>query len=255
MVGAFGSLDLEGVDGPVTAENAIAKMKQAWEAPSTSLESLQTIDEGGLRDWWLKRKDFMAELMTTALGKLESGADLDPAALARALLTMLEERHLQITVDDPALSDLLAERGWDGALQPREGNDFLAVIDSNVGFNKANAAVQQEIAYGVGEAANGIDATLTLTYTHTAPALPASEPCDRTPRYGSSYDDLIQRCFWNYLRVYVPAGSEMLAADGLKTRHRRAGRAEHNGPGGRFCAAPLRAAHGDAALPLANCRR
>jgi hypothetical protein len=216
MVGALGPLSLAGVAEPITAENAIATMKQAWQAPATSQESLQTGDPGGTRDWWLNRKDFMAELMTTALGKLESGADLDPAVLARALLAMLEERHLQIAVDDPALSELLAERGWDGALLPREGNDFLAVVDSNVGFNKANAAVQQEIAYGVNEASNGIEATLTLTYTHTASALPASEPCDRTPRYGSSYDDLIQRCFWDYLRVYVPAGSELLVADGLR---------------------------------------
>jgi Protein of unknown function (DUF4012) len=216
MVGALGPLSLAGVAEPITAENAIATMKQAWQAPSTGQESLQTGDPGGSREWWLKRKDFMAELMTAALGKLQSGADLDPAALARALLAMLEERHLQIALDDPTLSDLLAERGWDGALQPRQGNDFLAVVDSNVGFNKANAAVQQELAYGVGGGSNGIEATLTLTYTHTAPALPASEPCDRTPRYGSSYDDLIQRCFWDYLRVYVPAGSVMLAADGLR---------------------------------------
>ena len=216
MVGALGPLSLAGIAEPITAENAISTMKQAWQAPSTGQESLQTGDPGGSRDWWLKRKDFMAELMTTALGKLQSGADLDPASLARALLAMLEERHLQIALDDPSLADILAERGWDGALQPQQGNDFLAVVDSNVGFNKANAAVQQEIAYEVGGGPNGIEATLTVTYTHTAPALPASEPCDRTPRYGSSYDDLIQRCLWDYLRVYVPAGSEMLAADGLR---------------------------------------
>jgi hypothetical protein len=158
----------------------------------------------------------MGELMTVALGKLQGGADLKPAALAQALLAMLEGRHLQIAVDEPTLSTLLAERGWDGALQPRAGDDFLAVVDSNVGFNKANAAVKQELAYRVGEESTGIEATLTLTYTHTAPALPASEPCDRAPRYGRSYDDLIQRCYWDYLRVYAPAGSELLAADGLK---------------------------------------
>jgi hypothetical protein len=128
---------------------------------------------------------------------------------------MLEGKHLQIAVDDPALAAWLAERGWDGALQPREGNDFLAVVDSNVGFNKANAAVKQDLAYRVDQGPDGIEATLTLTYTHTAPALPESEPCDRSLRYGDSYDGLIQRCYWDYLRVYAPIGSELLAADGL----------------------------------------
>jgi hypothetical protein len=215
MVGALGSLKLEGLAEPVTAENAIAKMKQAWEAPSTSQESIQTEGHGG-SEWWRKRKDFMRELMTAALGKLQGGADLDLAAMARAVLAMLDGRHLQIAVDDPTISALLAERGWDGALRPRDGSDFLAVVDSNVGFNKANAAVKQEIAYRVSQASNGVEATLTLTYTHTAPALPANEPCDRKPRYGSSYDDLIRRCYWDYLRVYAPAGAELLSADGIK---------------------------------------
>jgi hypothetical protein len=213
MVGALGSLNLEGVDGPVTAENAIAAMKQAWEAPSASQESLQSGVSG---EWWLKRKDFMGQLMTAALGKLQSGADLNWAALARAMLAMLDGRHLQIAVDDPTLSGLLAERGWDGALHPREGRDFLAIVDSNVGFNKTNAAVEQEIAYRIDPSPNGIEATLTLTYTHAAPALPADEPCDRTPRYGLSYDDMIRRCYWDYLRVYAPGGSELLSAEGLR---------------------------------------
>jgi hypothetical protein len=213
MVGALGPLNLQGVSEQVTAENAIAMMKQAWEAPAGSEASVQ---EGDTGEWWRNRKDFMGELMTVALGKLQGGADLNPTALARALLAMLSGRHLQIAVDEPTLSTLLAERGWDGALQPREGHDFLAVVDSNVGFNKANAAVKQDLAYRVGGGSNGVEATLTMTYTHTAPALPANEPCDRAPRYGRSYDDLIQRCYWDYLRVYVPAGSELLAADGLK---------------------------------------
>jgi hypothetical protein len=213
MVGALGPLNLQGVSEPVTAENAIAMMKQAWEAPADSDASAQ---EGDIGEWWRNRKDFMGELMTVALGKLQGGAALNPTALAQALLAMLTERHLQIAVDEPTLSALLAERGWDGALRPGAGADFLAVVDSNVGFNKANAAVKQDFAYRAGEGANGIEATLTLTYTHTAPALPADEPCDRTPRYGRSYDDLIQRCYWDYLRVYAPAGSELLAADGLE---------------------------------------
>jgi hypothetical protein len=212
MVGALGPLNLAGVEGPVTAENAIAKMQQSWESPATSQASIQ----GGSEAWWLRRKDFMGELMSVALGKLQSGADLNPTALARALLAMLNERHLQIAVDDPVLSDLLAERGWDGALQPREGNDFLAVVDSNVGFNKVNAAVKPDLAYRVAQESNGVEAALTIVYTHTAPALQTSQPCDRTPLYGHSYDDLVQRCYWDYLRVYVPAGSELLEADGLK---------------------------------------
>ena len=39
-------------------------------------------------------------------------------------------------------------RGWDGALPPPT-NDFLAVVDSNVGYNKANLVTDQALDYRV----------------------------------------------------------------------------------------------------------
>lgn len=55
-------------------------------------------------------------------------------------------------------------------------------------------------------------ATLTVTYTHT---IDAEDPgCDQTPRYGNSYDDMIARCYFNFTRLYVPAGSEFIELTG-----------------------------------------
>ncbi len=211
LVAALGPLQVPGIDEPVTGANAIAWMKRAWQSP---LAAEGTVQQAESSDWWGRRKDFMAELIGAALAKAQAGSDLNLPALAQSLWQMLDGRHLQIAVDDPVLAEMLAERGWDGGLRPPQRGDFLAVIDSNVGFNKANAAVQQGIAYAVASADGGLVATLTLTYTHTAPA--GSEPiCDRTPRYGDSYDELTRRCYWDYLRVYAPGGSELLAAEGL----------------------------------------
>jgi hypothetical protein len=211
LVAALEPLQVAGVDQPVTGDNVIEWMKRAWQAPQ---EGGGTVQEAKTSDWWANRKNFMGDLMAATLAKVQGGGGLNPVALGRALLAMLEGRHLQVAVDDPALARVLAGQGWDGALRPPAESDFLAVVDSNVGFNKANAAVQQQIDYRVEPAGDGLMATLTLTYTHTAPA--GSEPiCDRTPRYGDSYDALIQRCYWEYLRVYAPGGSELLAAEGI----------------------------------------
>jgi hypothetical protein len=213
LVEALGPLNVPGFEGPVTADNVLDNMKRAWETPA---DSSGTVQEAQTSDWWLKRKDFMGDLVSVALDKLQGGSDLNPAALAKALMAMLNGRHLQIVVDDSEASALLAARGWDGALVATPGQDFLAVIDSNVGFNKASAAIRNEINYWVTNTEGRLDASLLITYTHLASPLPANEVCDRTPRYGDSYNDMVRRCFWNYLRIYVPFGAELTAAEGIE---------------------------------------
>jgi hypothetical protein len=47
------------------------------------------------------RKDFMGIMVAAAMAKLQGG-DLNPVALAKALYEMLDGRHLQMAVDDPA---------------------------------------------------------------------------------------------------------------------------------------------------------
>jgi len=212
LIEAMGPLQIPGTPQQITGENTIAALKQAWESPPTTLS---TVQQATTSNWWEKRKDFMGIMVTAAMAKLQGG-DLNPVALAKALYEMLDGRHLQMAVDDPAASPLLTERRWDGALQPPGKGDYLAVVDTNFGYNKANAAVQPQIDYRVAPDGTGLSATLTLTYTHTARPLTPGTPCDRTPRYGDSYDELTARCYWDYLRVYAPAGSEMVAAEGLE---------------------------------------
>lgn len=212
LVGILGPLEVPGIDEPVTAANTIQWMKQAWQSPTTTAATVQSPQR---REWLESRKDFMGELMAAALIRLERGADLDLIALAQTLLQMLERRHLQVSMDDPTVAALLAARGWDGGLRPPKDSDFLAVIDSNVGFNKVNAVVRPALHYSVGRQEAALIATLVISYTHSAPA--GAEPaCNRFPRYGDSYDEMTRRCYWNYLRVYVPGGSELLATEGLK---------------------------------------
>ncbi len=213
LVEALGPLDVPGIEGQVTADNLEDTMKRAWERPADSNETVDTSTTG---DWWLKRKDFMGDLVSAALGRLQSGADLDPAALGKALITMLNGRHLQIFVDDPTISALLAEQGWDGAMRPVAGQDYLAVVDSNLSFNKTSAAIRNTINYQVSNNEGILNATLLITYTHGAQPLPPEQICDRTPRYGDSYNEMVRRCFWDYLRVYVPPGTEVTATDGLE---------------------------------------
>lgn len=197
LVGAIGPLALEGADEPVTGETVVTYMRRAW-AP----------DEGkAAGGWWRQRKSFMGALAGAVWERLEGG-EVDWVALARALLRLLEGKHLLIYLPHPQAAALLAEQGWDGALRAGDG-DFLMMLDANMGYNKVNARVEQAITYQVDLRQSPPQATLTLVYTN---ASTAKGPCRQEPRYGSTYEDMVERCYWDYLQVYVPQGSRLLDA-------------------------------------------
>jgi hypothetical protein len=52
-------------------------------------------------------------------------------------------------------------------------------------------------------------AVLTVTHRNNSRGM---SPCNPNPRYGKDYNEIINRCYWNYLRVYTPLGSELLQA-------------------------------------------
>jgi hypothetical protein len=132
--------------------------------------------------------------------------------MARAIGAALEGRHLLVYTLDPQVAPMLRGARWDGALRQTEG-DHLMVVDSNVGFNKANVNVTLAIDYQVTlEEGGQARAELTLAYRHLVERpMPA---CVHESRYGDNYADLMERCYWDHLRVYVPAGSQLLEATG-----------------------------------------
>lgn len=197
LIGAVDPVVVEGAEEPVTSETILTHMHEAW-APG---------QEDWTLEWLRQRKSFMGAIASAAWERVEEG-QVDWAALARSLLRLLEEKHLLAYVPDPTVSQMLAEQSWDGALRPAAG-DFLMVVDANVGYNKASAKVDEEILYEVDLRESPPQARLTLTYTHTSSA---DATCHPETRYAVSYEGMMDRCYWNYIRVYVREGSELVDA-------------------------------------------
>jgi hypothetical protein len=200
LVEAVGPLQPEGMDKPVTAENVLEVLQAQWGGPV----------QEGWREWWLHRKDFMGEIAAAALDRLTTRQSLDAVSLVRALRQSLEEKHLLIYLQDPGAAELLHKQGWDGALPDRiSGSDVLLVVDTNVGFNKADAKVTRSIQYVVDlSAEQDPRAQVSLTYQHRSQQ--RVDECVQEARYGETYADLMDRCYWDYVRVYAPAGSELV---------------------------------------------
>jgi hypothetical protein len=195
----IGPVAVPGTDEPVTAENVENYMRQAW-APAPG--------QGISQEWWLHRKDFMQQLGSVILDKvLNSGKQGELVHLAGVLTSLLDQGQLLIYFNDQAAQTALGNSGWEGAIHPGKG-DYLYLVDSNVGFNKVDSMVQRSLSYRVD--LTDIEhprSTVTLSYQNNAGG---NLPCQQVASYGSgTYQDLQQRCYWDYWRVFAPAGSAL----------------------------------------------
>jgi hypothetical protein len=214
FVEALGPLLVEGTSDPVTGANVIQMARRSWD-PGLEVTG----------DWWVRRKDFMALVFEAVARRVESGLERGALVpLAKAVLRALDERHLLLWLKNvpsetqPAqesvlASTLLSDLGWDGSLVQHPG-DYLMVVDANLGFNKANAVVEEQLTYVVDlSALDRPQATFTVRHRHLLSQ--ARAPCRHEPRYDQTYEQMIERCYWDYLRVYVPPASRLIDATPL----------------------------------------
>ena len=212
LVEALEPLKVEGADESVTGENLVDQIKQFWDRP---IETGDTKESAGLQEWWKQRKDFMPALAEAALNRIRSGR-FNPLAVADAAKWPWTNGPSRCGSLIPAVDSLLAERDWNGSVQPVDGADFLGLVDTNMGYNKVDSVLQRSVAYtvtwpdGAGEPAL---AEATVTYRH--PVEVPGHVCDQRPRYGDNYDAMTERCYFDYVRLYAPAGSELLSMDGV----------------------------------------
>lgn len=202
LVGATGPIPVPDSDATISQDNLIQTLRQA-----------RDIQEGQeVRDWVNNRKAFLAGFAGAILSKIEGdlGA-INPIALAEAMSIALETGSLQLYIPDDEVAPYVERAGWDGRMPQAPPGDFWQVVDTNVSFNKANVYIDRQFDYAIrlGEAPV---ATLTVTYTHSGPML--DETCYQGVREefseGADYLALADKCYWNYVRFYVPAGSRLL---------------------------------------------
>ena len=228
IVAALEPLKVKDWPEAVNGDNVISLIRLAW-SPGED----ESVGEQNFGKWWRQRKGFVGDLVGAMRTKVEEKpGDVNWLALARAVLQIMDERHLQVWLADEAgpAAELLAEQGWDGAIRQTDG-DYLMVIDTNMGFNKVNVQIRPSLNYRVQVSAEGV-AQATLTVRHVNPSS-GDAPCNPHPHYGADYDDLINRCYWDYMRVYAPAGSQLrtatthpIAADLLISEEQQSGEAE-----------------------------
>ena len=216
VVTALEPLQLAGIAEPMTGATVVERIREFWAAPPESTATLASGDP----TWWQQRKDFIPKLAEGAVARIQQG-NFDYLRMLSALQTSLTSRALQLWFTDGVLARELALLDWDGGLHPTREGDFLALVDTNFGYNKVNAIIEQSVNYTVAwpadgagsEAARGL-ATLEIQYRH--PVARDGYICDQTPHYDGSYEEMMVRCYFDYLRIYAPVGSELIGTEGLQ---------------------------------------
>ena len=203
LLDVTGRIFIPAVGQSVSSENIIEVMRAQKEPPSAEE-----------RDPNWHRKQFMQPISSAILHKLLDGDEIPWEILAKAMLSELDQHHILVQLDNPVLADLLLSRGWDGAVRYTGDGDYLMIVDSNVGYNKTNAVVSRSFVYDIDltDISSPISNLAVIHKNDSQGENGKDGKCDQKAEDPSIPWYAINRCYYNYLRLYVPAESVLTDA-------------------------------------------
>lgn len=203
LLSVTGPLRVDEINETVTADNVQEVMRAQKVPPADQVKD---------PTWY--RKQFLNPIAEAVLNRVLSGPGMAWGDLIQVLMGELDQRHILLQLDDPTAAKLVDARGWNGSVR-RSGRDFLMVVDTNVGYNKTNAVVKPKLAYDV-DLTNLAQPTSRLQVFEQNDASGESSQCNQRPagvdRSTLEYWYAIDRCYYDYLRVYVPSGTVLVNA-------------------------------------------
>lgn len=153
------------------------------------------------------RKGILGPLMRAILSKAYAAPKQQWPELFRSGFESIGNRHIQFYFLDENAQLAAEAANAAGRLVPAEGSDFLAVVNANLGGAKSNLFTSYDITQTVSAPENGyVTRTVEITYKNSRKAdncnLEAGLLC-------------LNATLRDWTRVYVPAGSELVDAQGF----------------------------------------
>lgn len=145
-------------------------------------------------------KQFIGDLAPKILERLENADTETMLAVLDLIGKGLSTKDAMLYFDNNALQSTSEALGWSGSIKQTTG-DFLMVTHTNLGGGKTDAVIDQDIFIDTTLQLDGsIINTVTITKEHKGLKSALFE--------GQNNVD--------YLRLYVPQGSELISADGFE---------------------------------------
>lgn len=183
LLSVVGTLDLPDYNEKITTDNLFEKAISYSEVnffPGTQA-----------------KKSFLTALTTSLFNKLFFLPNQNWPGIVKSLGRSLEEKHMSIYLDNPKLFSFVLSQNWGGIL-PRGSNnekniDFLALVEANLGANKANYYLDRSYNLDTLIGRDGdVGHRLRISYTNRSPsdAFPAGK-------------------YKNRMRIYLPTGTKL----------------------------------------------
>lgn len=147
------------------------------------------------------RKKIIGPLMNSILANAMGQPKEKLPALFQAGFKSLEEKHVLLYMFDENLEKAVNDFHIGGKIES-SCCDYLHINDANLGGRKSNLYTSQEVSQEIRIGKDGtVEKTLTITYKNPAP-----------------YDGWLNSVLPNWVRVYVPKGSELISSEGLEEK-------------------------------------
>jgi hypothetical protein len=147
-----------------------------------------------------KPKKVLSDLASILMERVFSATD--PVLLygmANILVDGLNERQILLYTRNKEAEQIIEEAGWSGK-QVASPHDYLSVVHTNINGYKTDGVIDETLEHKVTIGTDGLAvAEVTVTRVHTG----GNTPYEWWNKVNS-----------NYMRVYVPKGSELLSAKG-----------------------------------------
>ncbi len=187
-----------------TNPDAIAQLAATLNgaATMTPIKSTVPLEQGLDNNTDNKPKKIIGDLLAKILEVLPQKLTKDNLVKILAVFeTSMSEKHILFYFQDPALQEMVSEYNWAGEVKNTE-HDYLLVVDTNIAGQKSDRKMAERIEHLSEAGPDGtIINTVTISRTHT----------------GLKNEPLVGVRNVDWLRVYVPQGSELISAEGFRS--------------------------------------
>lgn len=166
-----------------------------------ALPTIQKVVETGPEKKEHKPKQILSDLAPKFIDHFKNSQTKDLLPLLTNLQDALSKKEIQAYFIDQTAQEAVEQMGWSGKILPTNGSqDYLAVFNTNIHGQKSDARIEQTISHqAIIENDGTIFDTVIITRAHTGQT--------QEKMYGVPNID--------YIRVYVPPGSELISASGF----------------------------------------